>query len=241
MGSACSWARTRLREVSHSGSTAGYSAFLTRFPDQRVSVAVLCNASNAQATQYAHAVADLYLGARLKPSEPRATHTLTSAEIAAFAGLWKGGDRAVTIARDKGGLVLAGTVPLFAQSAIRVVTGEQGEFQLDARGIRYTDPFGTVEELSREKAWMPAAGDLEPLAGAYVSDEAEATLTAAVPDGKLVLTRRPDTTIKLTPLYVNAFSAGSLGTVIFRREAGRPTEFSVVEDRVWDLRFKKIK
>ena len=44
-----------LHEVYHSGSTAGYSAFLTRFPDQQVSVAVLCNATTAQATQYAHA------------------------------------------------------------------------------------------------------------------------------------------------------------------------------------------
>src|SRR6266511_2809574 len=31
-----------VREVFHSGTTAGYSAFLTRFPDQKVSVAVLC-------------------------------------------------------------------------------------------------------------------------------------------------------------------------------------------------------
>src|SRR6188508_1390112 len=35
--------REGLREVYHSGSTAGYSAFLTRFPDQKLSIAVLCN------------------------------------------------------------------------------------------------------------------------------------------------------------------------------------------------------
>ena len=39
-----------LPEVSHSGSTAGYRAFLTRFPEQHVSVAVLCNAGTADAT-----------------------------------------------------------------------------------------------------------------------------------------------------------------------------------------------
>jgi CubicO group peptidase (beta-lactamase class C family) len=39
-----------LPEVSHSGSTAGYRAFLTRFPKQQVSVAVLCNAGTADAT-----------------------------------------------------------------------------------------------------------------------------------------------------------------------------------------------
>jgi CubicO group peptidase (beta-lactamase class C family) len=53
-------------EVAHSGSTAGYRAHLTRFPDQKVSVAVLCNAGNAQATQYAMAVADMYLAGSLQ-------------------------------------------------------------------------------------------------------------------------------------------------------------------------------
>ena len=62
-----------LPEVSHSGSTAGYRAFLTRFPQQHVSVAVLCNAGSANATAAAHAVADLYLGDRVNASAPART------------------------------------------------------------------------------------------------------------------------------------------------------------------------
>lgn len=60
-----------VREVSHSGSTGGYRAFLTRYPDQYVSVAVLCNAGNANPTQYAHAVAEAYLADAL-PAAPAA-------------------------------------------------------------------------------------------------------------------------------------------------------------------------
>lgn len=48
-------------EVYHSGSTAGYRAFLTWFPEQEVSVAVLCNDAGANATQLAHAVSDMLL------------------------------------------------------------------------------------------------------------------------------------------------------------------------------------
>jgi CubicO group peptidase (beta-lactamase class C family) len=65
--------RGLLPEVSHSGSTAGYRAFLTRFPEQRVSVAVLCNASTANAEQYARGVADLFLAdtyERVQPATP---------------------------------------------------------------------------------------------------------------------------------------------------------------------------
>ena len=55
-----------LREVRHSGTTASYRAFLARFPDQHVSVAVLCNAGDSTPRQTLHQVADLYLGDAIK-------------------------------------------------------------------------------------------------------------------------------------------------------------------------------
>jgi CubicO group peptidase (beta-lactamase class C family) len=233
-----------LREISHSGSTAGYQAFLTRFPDQRVSVAVLCNSSGAQATQYAHAVADAYLGDRLKPADVKATYTLTSAEMDRAAGQWVSDTTGlpVTIARGKDGLVLARTVTLFAQSPTRFLTAAGDELQLDARGLRHTDAFGTVEELARAQPANDTEGQLAALAGTYTSDEAETVLTAVVENHALVLKRRPDTTIQLTPTYANAFTADhGLGTVIFRRDAsGGATELSVVQDRVWNMRFQHV-
>nr|MDP2482370.1 serine hydrolase domain-containing protein [Candidatus Palauibacterales bacterium] len=48
-----------ISEVSHSGSTAGYRTYLARYPDHgNLSVAVLCNAANANAGAYAHALVD---------------------------------------------------------------------------------------------------------------------------------------------------------------------------------------
>jgi CubicO group peptidase (beta-lactamase class C family) len=90
-------------EVYHSGATAGYRAFLTYYPSARLSVAVLCNAANANATQLTRAVSDLYLGGRLKPNAPRvavlpeaqgplvgvavdATYKPTPAELDEFVG-----------------------------------------------------------------------------------------------------------------------------------------------------------
>jgi len=76
---------------------------------------------------------------------------------------------------------------------------------------------------------------LAALAGTYVSDEAETALTAVVENHALVLKRRPDVTITLTPTYANAFAADhGLGTVIFDRDG-----LHVVQDRVWNLRFAR--
>ncbi len=60
-------------EIYHSGSTAGYRAFLTYYPSARLAVATLCNAGNANATALNRAVGDIYLGDRRRPDAPRST------------------------------------------------------------------------------------------------------------------------------------------------------------------------
>jgi hypothetical protein len=55
--------------------------------------------------------------------------------------------------------------------------------------------------------------------------------------GALRLARRGSPAMPLVPEYPDAFSVRGLGTVIFRRDPqGRVNAFSVVQDRVWDLR-----
>ena len=57
-----------VKNVYHSGSTAGYRAHLNRFPESRTSVAVLCNGSNGDASRAANRVSEVFLGDRLKPA-----------------------------------------------------------------------------------------------------------------------------------------------------------------------------
>jgi CubicO group peptidase (beta-lactamase class C family) len=158
-----------LKNVYHSGSTAGYRAHLNRFPEARTSVAVLCNGSNGDATRSANRVSDLFLGDRLKPAAPARPAAAPAAPM---------------------------------------------------------QP-------------PPTASQLAPLAGSYWSEEAETMLIAAVDQGALVLRRRPDTVIKLTPLGPDKFR-GSIGTVTFMRSGSGVVEsLSVNQDRVWDLRFTR--
>jgi CubicO group peptidase (beta-lactamase class C family) len=106
-----------VREVSHSGSTAGYRAFLARYPDQRLSVAVLCNAGSANPTQYARTIAEAYLGSALtapaaaaggRGAPPAPAFTPASSEIAAYVGRYRS-DEAETelvVALEGGELVV---------------------------------------------------------------------------------------------------------------------------------------
>jgi CubicO group peptidase (beta-lactamase class C family) len=234
--------RHGLREIAHSGSTAGYRAHLTRFPDQRVSVAALCNASNGNATQYAEAVADLYLASHAAKAAPiKGTHTPTSGEVVAATGRFRNTTtgEVMTVTRVDEGIRTTGGV-FVATAPNRYASAGGSTWEADFRGAaRLTDRFGTIQTFEKVSTATPTGAELESLAGIYVSEDAETTLTAAVEDGSLVLKRRPETTFRLTPLYKDAFS-GQIGTVVFRRNGGgRVTELSVVQDRVWDMRFAR--
>ena len=80
---------------------------------------------------------------------------------------------------------------------------------------------------------------LRELAGRYWSDEAEVALVATIEQGRLVLKRRPDTTIALRPVGKDTFD-GAIGRVTFlRNNSGSVHALSVRQDRVWDLRFER--
>jgi CubicO group peptidase (beta-lactamase class C family) len=200
-----------LDEISHSGTTAGYNAWLGRYPAQGLSVAVLCNSSAANGTQLGHAVADIFLGDAAKPVRPPQLH-------AAKPGLYRS-------LRDS--------------STVEVADQSPFEFTGDRMRVPSEMDGGTWYE--RVERWTPTAAELESLAGQYTSDEAEVTLRAVVEQGKLVIRRRPDDAIALLPTYQDAFRS-TLGSVRFLRDAaGRVSELSVSESRVWDLRFRKVR
>ena len=233
-------------EVDHSGAFAGYRAYVSRYPDQRVSIAVLCNSASANPTAYGKAVAQLLLGPALRTPAPPplASHALTETESARFAGLYRRSPQAgtLTIVRDQQGLTLPGGPRLVPLSPTRLVRGDGVQtFDFDGQGrMRATDEFGLVDVFERVEPFRPTAKELEEFEADYVSDEIDAAFTAAVEGDVLVLRRRPDTAIALRPAYAGAFSSALGLFVVFERDAsGRVEALTVTQERVWNLRFTR--
>jgi len=143
-------------EVSHSGSTAGYRAYVARYPAQRVGVAVLCNAANASAGGLAHEVAELWLGNALAPvarrdapepggqQEPPPRWEPTPADLGAFVGSYHSPDAnaTYTVSVQDGQLMLQR--PFRSPSPLR--PGREADNFGSYRFIR--DAAGRVTELS---------------------------------------------------------------------------------------------
>jgi CubicO group peptidase (beta-lactamase class C family) len=244
-------------EVSHTGSTAGYRAFLARYPDQHLSVAVLCNAANAS-PGLGHRVADIFLAgqtqvAARQAGEPGATGvTLPPEQISEKAGLYRNlltNEPMRLVVRD--GKLRVDNGPELtpvSRTAFRSPDGAVGNFEFGAKGLpailRLADTDGDTVSYLLEESWTPTVADLRRYVGEYSSDEAETSFRVTLEeDGKLMLRGRYGRTLELRPAYRHAFTtSGGPGVVFFRRDArGRVTTMSFGMGRVRDLQFRRVK
>jgi hypothetical protein len=242
-----------VREVQHSGATAAYRGYLTRFPDQGIAVAVMCNASNGNAGALAHRVADLYLGdAITEPQAPSPPPTSAVAPdlLATLAGGYRVADGTrmgtfFTVGATRDRLQAAGT-ELFPVGGGRFQSARGTVLEFDeapsvlGRPAATLNPEGDPVRLEPVPPFEPTSAELAEYSGTFRSDEAEATYTFVVEEGELMIQDRWGESRGLVPLYPNAFQAGGT-TFIFRRDAsGRINEVTWSESRVWDLRLRKM-
>ena len=233
-----------IAEISHSGSTAGYQTFLARYPDRgNLSVAVLCNAGNANPVAHAHALVD-GLVSDFPPAPALDTTAVDSAAFARLLGVYRNGRTGTPL-----------TISPQTRGRFRALP--DGSFWAGPGGARWvflTGPDGTPMGLhvlpadgdtlrftfaGRER-WKPAADRLAEFAGRYASEELGVTYEVAVLRDTLTVQVRPGQKLPLSPVYVDGFEAGG-STVWFTRDRrGRVTAAHLGEGRLWDLVLNKV-
>jgi CubicO group peptidase (beta-lactamase class C family) len=229
--------------VSHGGATAGYRAYLARYPDQRVDVAVLCNTGSANPGALNDRVAEIFLGQHLRPvvAQTGAGASVPSASLGRHVGLYRedltGAPVRVTLQdsalRVAGQRMIPTAANAYTAGVMRI------EFTDDASRMRRIAPDGDTVRYTRVLGWTPTPAELQEYVGRYTSDEAEVTYTISVANGRLVRTNRYGETANLEPSYKDAFFQGGV-IVTFRRDArGRVAAMSLGLGRVRDLRFER--
>jgi hypothetical protein len=240
-----------MREVGHSGSTAGYSTYMSRFPDQHVTVAVWCNGAGSPATALAHQVAELVLPkAAVNVAGVSVTHAGDSLLAVRWAGTYRDPhtDQTMTLIASNNTLAPAGgrgTAPGFTAMSATVFKGPMGDAVFGGQpGRRTMTLIRTGDDTTRFDEVRPSATPV-PLAdyvGTYASDELEMQYGVVMRDGKLYLTRRPYQEFELRPVYADDFATSvGLGTLRFARDVkGNVTGFSFYAGRVLDVRYKRV-
>jgi CubicO group peptidase (beta-lactamase class C family) len=235
-------------EVSHSGATAGYRAFLTRYPDQGIAVAVLCNHAGAPAVTLGHRVADLFLGSVATDPAPPKPVALAPAVLAARAGLYRNAvtGQPLRISVRDGKLVDEGgteAVPL-SPNLFHNPNGGRALFDVApdgrTRALRLLQADGDTLLFLPVEPYSPTPSDLAAFAGTYSSDEAATSFTIVAQGGKLLLRQRPALSFELQPRYRDVFEVPTGDIIRFvRDDTGKVTEMSLFLGRVRDLRFRR--
>jgi YD repeat-containing protein len=210
-------------EVSHSGSTGGYRAFLSRYPRQRVAVAVLCNAAHANATALAHQVADAYLGDAAAAQTASAADTTGAAPP---AGLYRDARTGAPLRRSAGTRAPAGRwvsrpVPGGGTAWLRLAA--------DGDTVRY-EPMTPA---------APAARDLGAYAGRWQSEDADAAWQVRAAGDTLLLRDPRGREVPLAPAWRDAFTAEGTTWRFERDDAGRVVRLVATQDRVWSMPFTR--
>ena len=241
-----SYRGTRL--FGHGGADAGYRTWSGRAPDHGLAVVVLCNASTANPTALARGVIDVLAGSRLAANPPpaRGTMSLTSQQLAKFAGVYAhpvtGAPQAVVMRGDT--LFLGRNGPALlpvAENRFRV-TGQPAEIEFTAQGTAVQHWLGwpaRAPVVSRKVA--PALvqmtrADLERYAGTWYSEELGATYTVTATDSTLVLKPRGGGERTVRPAYGDTF-VGDYLVQFTRGRGGRIDGMRLSSGRVRGVRF----
>jgi CubicO group peptidase (beta-lactamase class C family) len=238
-----------VREVSHSGSTAGYRTYLARFPEQHVSLAVWCNTASANPVALGHQVADLVLTkqATTKAQARAEKVDIPMSAIAPWAGTYRDAhtDQTMKFAAAERGLTseVGRRTITWAPLGGGAFSSEAGTLTFAGAGERRTGLLVRRDgDSTHFETVRPATVKNDDYAGVYVSDELDTRFTVTARDGKLYLERRPADSFELRPVYADDFqSGGGLGSLRFARDAsGKVTGFSFFAGRVLDVRFKRV-
>jgi len=236
-----------VREISHGGSTAGYQTFLARWPDPRLSVAVMCNTTGTNPSGYAHQVADLVLGDTLAARPAISKADVPVDDLRALAGVYRElkTDAIVRITFDEkttavraGGTVLVPTGPgaFVAPEGARTFT-VTAPASGGPRRITESDGRSTPRIWDAQAPFSPSASQLAEFAGEYVCPELQVTYTVYVEGNALKIRFRPAQRLTLAPAFPDGFEEGGDTFRFTRAASGRIDGFRVYAGRVWHLRF----
>lgn len=218
-------------EIAHPGATGGYRGWSGRYPTDRLSIAVLCNAGNANTSQIARQAAALFL----PPAKPVAPYSAkgpvpSGLYVDAVSGIplrFSGGPEGVSVGGDDK-LVATGAGQWRSGDTIYTLSQSGDVSVLGAGG----------SPIVYRKAPPPAARELSGYSGTFASVEVSEPVVVAQANGSLTLSG-PFEPITLTPAYGDAFTGG-WATVIFRRDAsGAVTGLRISSARAYNVDYAR--
>lgn len=229
-------------EISHTGSTAGYTSFLARYPTHSLSIAMLCNVSDINTSVYGHAVADLWIPSPSKRRGAEAQpYPLSPQAMTQLIGIYRNVEtgRPTKVSVQDGKIHFGDSSMMSPISATRYRMDDKTA-DIDAHGITLTDAYGVVDKYERVTGPAASSVALASVAGKYTSPEIDGEVTVVQSGPSISVQLGSKTTLILAPAYEDAFSTDSMTVMFSRDQNGKVISMTISTERVWKLRLSRI-
>ena len=243
--------------VQHGGAFVGFRAEMMRFPEQQVTITVLCNLATTSPTTLARGVADAVLESALAPAEASVSAEtaevseeepveLSADQLERWTGMYYSAERGLYFEFEvRGGaltLLQAQGIPLTPTSPTRFILTDAPvsfDFSGDGEDRRLTlhQPAGQRDFVAVVPPNVTAA-DAAAFAGSYYADELGVEYVVTADGTEIHIKRGRGDPIRLVPTVQDEFTLGG-SQVNFERRNGRPVAFVIDAGRVRGIRFER--
>lgn len=230
--------------ISHAGSTAGYRAWLGRFPKDGLSVALLCNAGSINTEELGPQVA-----AQLLPAPPPPAASPPGAGVpAGIVGTWRNmaTDSMVKLTEEAGRLRIGnGLFDRAGPDRFATADGRRATVHRDDAGvvavIDVTRSGNAPLRLEVARGWSPDPEALSAMAGRYRSLDIEGDQRLVAKGTTLAWIDPRGTAHDMRPTITDTFTVPDMGWTIrlTRNAVGGVTGFSASIARARHVMFDR--
>jgi CubicO group peptidase (beta-lactamase class C family) len=228
-------------EISHSGATAGYRAWLAYYPDKKITIALLSNDAGGNVVGAGKKIAEILMGKPSVKSQQVQTASVSEQDQKKFTGSYRSIRKfdlfTVTFKDNK--LLLNGQLltPLHRDTVLR--TGQKLAYVKPGRILAISGQ--DTASYRKVNSMDTTVRNVQGLAGTYFSKEADTEFTITIKNSKVWISRKPDTAYKLEPLYYDGYSGDEFDLLEFKRDKkGKVTGFEISMSRVERIAFTKV-
>jgi CubicO group peptidase (beta-lactamase class C family) len=246
----------------HGGSADGYKSVLGRFPEQGLSIAIMCNSGDGtDRTAFARRIFDLYAPAT-GAQEARNTAPHIAAEGVDVAGLdlnsraglffSEGASEPLRLVVDRGRLRVANGPALVATARDRFkrwgadldfMSDDEFELRfLSQNQFEMKSMEGKTTRYRRAQPYAPTADDLKAFAGRYESAEI-GTVFLMEPKGDGLLARlehTPSRSLELKPVDRDTFQISRVTVRFHRDKSGKVVALGYSNPLIRNVKFTRL-
>lgn len=227
-------------EISHSGATAGYRAWLAYYPAKKLTVALLSNDASFNPGGKGAAVAQIFIGSPKTPMQkaPVAASGVGEGEKSKWVGTYRSirGYDVLHIDYPNNEL-RSNNVALTLTHRDTLTDGRQKWSWAGATIVLHNPDTTSYVKMG---AIDVSDKNLAVLRGVYRSAEADMTFVVDVKDQQVRLLREPHAPIALTPVFKDAFRDKDFALYEFKKDkGGRVTGLHISQSRAYQVPFTK--